>query len=110
MRYHEILEKVQEVINENAKVQKGSASMKLQRCFAVKGGINGLLDVARRTYCELIDDMETMAKGMSEEYGFPLRVVFNASRGYHFQISGGKKTPLINLRVRPDCANFLYKM
>lgn len=99
MRFYDILEKVQEVINENAKIQKGSAAMKLQRCFAIKNGVNGLLDVARRTFCELIDDMESMAMGMSEEYGMPLRVVHNASRGYHLQIPGGKKSPILNMRV-----------
>ena len=48
-----MLDQLSKVINENAKIQKGSAGMKLQRCFAIRGGINGLLDVARRTYSEV---------------------------------------------------------
>lgn len=80
-------EKVAKVIHENAKVQRGSAAMKLQRCFAIKSELDGLLDVARKAYCEIVDDIEAMVAGLSEEYGLPLKLNFNATRGYHVQIS-----------------------
>ena len=50
-------------------MQKGSASMRLQRCFAIKSGVNGLLDVARRIYCEIVDDIEDMVAAMAEDTG-----------------------------------------
>ena len=59
----------QEVVHEGARVQKGSASMRLQRCFAIKSGVNGLLDVARRIYCEIVDDIEDMVAAMAEDTG-----------------------------------------
>lgn len=31
--------------------------MKTQRCFAVKPGIDGVLDLSRQTYTEYIDDI-----------------------------------------------------
>ena len=55
--------------------------MRLQRCFAVKSGINGLLDVARRTYCEIVDDIEAVVRRLSQRHGIPMRVGFNGQRG-----------------------------
>ena len=43
--------------------------MRLQRCFAVKSGVNGLLDVSRRVYCEIVDDVEDMVAAMAEDTG-----------------------------------------
>ena len=43
--------------------------MRLQRCFAIKSGVNGLLDVARRIYCEIVDDIEDMVAAMAEDTG-----------------------------------------
>ena len=57
------------MVHEGARVQKGSASMRLQRCFAIKSGVNGLLDVARRIYCEIVDDIEDMVAAMAEDTG-----------------------------------------
>jgi len=117
-KFVETLSKIQEVIHDEAKVIKGSSHMKLQRCFAVKGGINGLLDVARRTYCEIVDDIEMSVRQLSEEHGIPLRIGFNAQRGYHVQISNqkqknsGKKTigtnNVPNLKIADLPKNFLY--
>ncbi len=42
--------------------------------------------MARRAYCEIVDDIEEMVSALSEEHGVPMRVAFNASRGYHVQI------------------------
>jgi DNA mismatch repair protein MSH4 len=104
-RFESVLTRVLEILNENAKVQKGSASMRLQRCFAIKSGVNGLLDVARRIYCEIVDDVEDMVAALAEEHGLPLRVGFSALRGYHVQMVGSKRTPLLKAKDLPK--NFL---
>lgn len=44
-------------LNEDVKAPKGGKTATFQRCFAIKSGINDLMDVARKTYCELISDM-----------------------------------------------------
>lgn len=55
--FESILEHVRTVLHEDARTTKGFSAAHLQRCFAVRTGINGLLDVARKTYCELVDDV-----------------------------------------------------
>lgn len=55
----------------------------LQRCFAVKPEINGLLDVARRTYSELIEDIQKIVENLSESYDLPLKLNQNMLKGFH---------------------------
>lgn len=55
----------------------------LQRCFAVKHNINGLLDVARRTYSELIEDLQKIVEHLSETYDLPMRLNKNVMKGFH---------------------------
>lgn len=55
----------------------------IQRCFAVKPELNGLLDVARRTYSELIEDIQKAVEQLSETYDLPLRLNQNVTKGFH---------------------------
>ena len=84
--YPEMLETLQEIICDEARAAKGVGAMRLQRCIAIKSGINGVLDVARQTFCELVDDIESLVRQMSEVHGLPMRMGFNVQRGYHVQV------------------------
>ncbi|KAK1124579.1 hypothetical protein K0M31_005955 [Melipona bicolor] len=52
-------ERIVETIHPDARSVTGCTSSNMQRCFAIRAGINDLLDIARQTYCELIDDMKS---------------------------------------------------
>lgn len=52
-------ERIVETIHPDARFVTGHTSSNMQRCFAIRAGINDLLDIARQTYCELIDDMKS---------------------------------------------------
>ena len=41
---------------------KGAAAMRTLRCYAIRSGVNGLLDVARKIYSEIIDDITGMGR------------------------------------------------
>lgn len=52
----------------------------MQQCFAVQAGIHGLLDVARKTYSETIEDIHGLAQQYRDNYGIPsLKVLYSAS-------------------------------
>ncbi|XP_063952097.1 mutS protein homolog 4-like [Lytechinus pictus] len=90
-RFQQILEKIGTVINDETRYQKGALNMRTQKCFAVKPEINGLLDVARRTYTELVDDISEMIKQLSDEHGLLLRTNYSTARGFFIQLySKGK--------------------
>lgn len=95
----------------------------LQRCFAVKPDINGLLDVARRTYSELIDDIQKIVEQLSETYDLPLKLNQNMMKGFHIVLPVAPKNrrnfnveslPPIFIQVRniinhsPDSRIFIY--
>ncbi|XP_062834207.1 mutS protein homolog 4 isoform X3 [Anolis carolinensis] len=56
-RFGIILEKIKTVINDDTRYTKGCLNMRTQKCYAVKPNINEFLDIARRTYTEIVDDI-----------------------------------------------------
>ncbi|XP_055959284.1 mutS protein homolog 4 [Patella vulgata] len=88
-RYKEMRTKISTVIHDDTKYQKGSLNMRTQKCFAVKPHINGLLDVARRTYSEIIDDMAELIQQLGEENGLPLKMAYSTTRGFYVQLFCG---------------------
>ncbi|XP_046965799.1 mutS protein homolog 4-like [Vanessa cardui] len=80
--YEEIANQIRNVIQDDAHLEKGAMGS-LQRCFAVKPEINGLLDVARRTYSELIEDIQKIVEQLSETYVLPIRLNQNVMKGFH---------------------------
>lgn len=60
-------DKINEVLNDDSHVSKSFVMSQFQRCFAIKTGINGFLDIARLTYSELLGDF-------NGKFGFLLHV------------------------------------
>ncbi|XP_052072312.1 mutS protein homolog 4-like [Mytilus californianus] len=85
-RYDIIMTKIISVIHEDTRYQKGTLHMRTQKCFAVKPEINGLLDVARTTYTEVVDDVSNLVKQLAEEYCLPLKTSYNTTRGFYIQL------------------------
>ncbi|XP_069359651.1 mutS protein homolog 4-like isoform X7 [Maniola hyperantus] len=88
--YEQIAERIRNVIQDEAHLEKGAMGSH-QRCFAVKPEINGLLDVARRTYSELIDDIQKIVEQLSESYDLPIRLHQNVMKGFHIVLPVGPK-------------------
>ncbi|XP_052741489.1 mutS protein homolog 4 [Bicyclus anynana] len=80
--YEQMANRIRQIIQDEAHLEKGAMGS-LQRCFAVKPEINGLLDVARRTYSELIEDIQKNVEQLSETYDLPLRLNQNVMKGFH---------------------------
>lgn len=56
-RFNMILEQIKTVINDDTTYLKGSLNMRTQKCYAVRPNINEFLDIARRAYTEIVDDI-----------------------------------------------------
>lgn len=52
-----ILEQIKTVVNDDITYLKGSLNMRAQKCYAVRPNINEFLDIARRAYTEIVDDI-----------------------------------------------------
>ncbi|KAL4667919.1 hypothetical protein H8959_006608, partial [Pygathrix nigripes] len=87
-RFGIILEKIKTVINDDARYMKGCLNMRTQKCYAVRSNINEFLDIARRTYTEIVDDIAgRMISQLGEKYSLPLRTSFSSARGFFIQMT-----------------------
>ncbi|XP_053247997.1 mutS protein homolog 4 isoform X3 [Podarcis raffonei] len=86
-RFGVILEKIKTVINDDTRYTKGCLNMRTQKCYAVKPNINEFLDIARRTYTEIVDDIAGMIAQLAEKYNLPLKTSFGSARGFFIQMS-----------------------
>ncbi|KAL6046684.1 MutS protein msh4 [Balamuthia mandrillaris] len=89
----EISDQIARVVNEGTGYSKSALQMRTQQAFAIKPGINGLLDVARKTWTEATEDIHNIAKHYRDQLGLvALRLEYNARRGYYLSlpISSGK--------------------
>ncbi|KAF9910598.1 MutS protein msh4 [Linnemannia zychae] len=96
-------ELIDEVIEKNVVLEKTAVGIRHQRCFAVKAGCNGLLDVARQTYKETVNDIMDATNRYVQEYGINLKVQFNVTMGYYYTTTvdqlEGDEVPLVFINV-----------
>ncbi|XP_064929351.1 mutS protein homolog 4 isoform X7 [Columba livia] len=86
-RFGIILEKITTVINDDTRYTKGCLNMRTQKCYAVKPNINEFLDIARRTYTEIVDDIAGMITQLAEKYNLPMKTSFSSARGFFIQMT-----------------------
>ncbi|MEQ2158395.1 MutS protein msh4 [Goodea atripinnis] len=87
-RFDVILEQIKTVVNYDTSYIKGSLNMRTQKCYAVRPNINEFLDIARRVYTEIVDDISgsRLVNKLGEKYGLPLRTSFSTTRGFFIQM------------------------
>ncbi|CAO3697576.1 unnamed protein product [Rhizopus microsporus] len=85
--FAELEELVNNVVNEDVGIEKTGLGLRNQKCYAVKAGVNGLLDVARQAYKEAIEDTYELVSEYSENTGLKMKLQFSASSGFFIQMS-----------------------
>ncbi|KAK3718865.1 MutS protein msh4 [Vermiconidia calcicola] len=81
-----ILMLIDEVINEDTTYAKQPLDLRNQRTYAVKSGVNGLLDVARQTYKEGMTDALQHIADLDEEHGLSLQRKFDNTRQFYLRL------------------------
>ena len=66
---------IDKYVNSETQYQKGCLNQRTQMCFALKPGLNGMLDVSRKTYTEIVEDIQgffnnSLLNSITEIYGF----------------------------------------
>ncbi|KAH1025378.1 hypothetical protein HUJ05_010113 [Dendroctonus ponderosae] len=77
---------LRETIHESAYFTKGQQAEQ-QRIWAIKPGLNGLLDLVRKTYSERIEDMREYIKRLGQKYDLPLALANNNKKGFHITMA-----------------------
>ena len=90
----ELVEPIQELIdgtiNEDTTYAKQPLDLRNQRTYAVRSGVNGLLDVARQTYKEAMTDAIQHITDLAEEHNLPLQTKFDGSRQFFIRLSASE--------------------
>jgi DNA mismatch repair protein MSH4 len=84
-----IRELIDKVINEDTTFASQPLELRNQRTYAVKSGLNGLLDVARTTYKEATEDAYQHSIELSQEYGITLDLKYEPARQFYIRIAVG---------------------
>ncbi|XP_038907063.1 DNA mismatch repair protein MSH4 isoform X2 [Benincasa hispida] len=86
-KFATIRKRIEEVIDEDVLHARVPFIARTQQCFAVKAGIDGLLDIARRTFCDTSEAIHNLANKYREEYKLPnLKLPFNNRQGFYLSI------------------------
>ena len=82
-------------VNEDTTYASQPLDLRNQRTYAVKSGVNGLLDVARLTYKEAMTDALQHITDLGEEHNLPLQAKFDNTRQFFMRL------PASELEERP---------
>ena len=78
-----------------------SSSVKFSRAMAVKSDVNGLLDLARRTFCDYVDQMNSEVNALAEAHQAPMKLDWNAKKGFSIHINNQRNCS-INIDKLPE--------
>ncbi|KAK3005427.1 hypothetical protein RJ639_017105 [Escallonia herrerae] len=86
-KYASMRKRIGEVIDEDVLHARVPFVARTQQCFAVKAGIDGLLDIARRSFCDTSEAIHNLANKYREDFKLPnLKIPFNNRQGFYFSI------------------------
>ncbi len=74
-------------LSDDGQFRRGAQEQRVEALFAVRPGIDGLLDVARGAYHNTISNMKQYVCELDKLYPeFQIRLSYSARRGYHLRI------------------------
>lgn len=81
---------INDVLNEDTTFARQPLDLRNQRTYAVKSGVNGLLDVARMTYKEAMTDAYQHITDLAEEHDLALQTKFDGVRQFYIRLSASE--------------------
>uniref|UniRef100_A0A0E0LKR6 DNA mismatch repair proteins mutS family domain-containing protein n=1 Tax=Oryza punctata TaxID=4537 RepID=A0A0E0LKR6_ORYPU len=86
-KYASMRKRIGDVIDEDVVHSRAPFVACTQQCFAIKAGIDGLLDVARRSFCDTSEAVHNLANKYREDFKLPnLKIPYNNRLGFYFII------------------------
>ncbi|RWS03284.1 mutS protein 4-like protein [Dinothrombium tinctorium] len=85
--FAELSEVINEVIHEGCKYVNGDINVKTQKCYAIKQNVDDALELARKTYSEKVDDVNSLLEEVKTRYSLPINLYYSAKKGYFFQMT-----------------------
>ncbi|CRG91202.1 MutS protein homolog 4 [Talaromyces islandicus] len=85
--YRQIKEAIDGTLNEDVTYQTRPLDLRNQRTYAIRTGVNSLLDVARQAYKEANADATELVAVLSEQHGLHLNLKYDSARQYYINLS-----------------------
>ncbi|XP_020585214.1 DNA mismatch repair protein MSH4 isoform X2 [Phalaenopsis equestris] len=86
-KYTQMRKRIGDIIDEDVVHARASFVSCTQQCFAIKVGVDGLLDVARRSFCDTSEAIHELANKYRKEFNLQkLKIPFNNRQGFYFSI------------------------
>ncbi|XP_072984424.1 DNA mismatch repair protein MSH4 isoform X3 [Typha latifolia] len=86
-KYSSMKKRIGDVVDEDVVHSRAPFVACTQQCFAIKAGIDGLLDIARRSFCDTSEAIHNLANKYREEFKMPnLKIPYNNRQGFYFSI------------------------
>ncbi|KAL7751014.1 MutS protein msh4 [Sorochytrium milnesiophthora] len=85
-RFRLLTEKIDDIVNEDVTLQKSAVGLRNQRCYAVKAGYNGLLDVARQTYKETTNDVYNLVQSYCAQHDLTIKLQFSQQANFYLEL------------------------
>lgn len=86
-------------INEDCTWASSNLELENQRSYAVKSGANGLLEISRQVYKNIIDQIIKHVEDLSEKYSINLDYAYESNHGFYIKI---KRHDMRDLSTLPD--------
>ncbi|KAF4983970.1 hypothetical protein FDECE_17185 [Fusarium decemcellulare] len=99
---------IRQTLEDDVTYMKSALDLRNQRTFAVKAGLNGMLDVSRQTFKELSEDVHKHVDELKEIYGLDFDLKYDTGRKYWLRLRAadlnGSPVPdvLINIVRKKD--------
>ncbi|KAI8060439.1 muts domain V-domain-containing protein [Gongronella butleri] len=74
---------IDQTINEDVRIDKTALGIRNQRCYAIKSGVNELLDVARQTYKETIQSIYDLTTEYCQNSSLPIKLQFGKDLNFY---------------------------
>lgn len=85
-RFEDVRNLIQQSLNEDVAYSTQPLELRNQRIYAIKAGVNGLLDVARQTYKEANEDAFALANELNETHDLSLDLRFESARSFYLRV------------------------
>lgn len=73
-------------INEDCTWASNTLELKNQKCYAVKSGRNGLLDLSRKLYTSITEEVNQQVSDLSKKYELSLDFRYDQNRGFYIRL------------------------
>uniref|UniRef100_A0A0A8XX61 MSH4 n=1 Tax=Arundo donax TaxID=35708 RepID=A0A0A8XX61_ARUDO len=86
-KYENMRKRIGDVIDEDVLHSRAPLTICPKQCFAIKAGIDGLVDVARRSFDVTSEAVHELTNKYREEYNMPnLKILYNNRNGFYINI------------------------